>query len=71
MTARDDFDSKRRGFKLGIDDYMVKPVNLDELVLRVQALLRRAGIAQSKMLLSELRQTRESSARKTLGSGLR
>ena len=44
MTARDDFASKRRGFKAGIDDYMVKPVDLDELVLRVRALLRRANI---------------------------
>ncbi len=50
MTARDDFASKRRGFKTGIDDYMVKPVDLDELLLRIEALLRRAGIAASKKL---------------------
>ena len=43
MTARDDFTSKERGFRLGIDDYVVKPVNLDELVLRIEALLRRAS----------------------------
>ena len=50
MTARDDFASKRRGFKTGIDVYMVKPVDLDELLLRIEALLRRAGIAASKKL---------------------
>ena len=48
MTARDDFASKRRGFKAGVDDYMVKPVDLDELLLRIGALLRRAKIAASK-----------------------
>ena len=50
MTARDDFTAKQRGFKAGIDDYMVKPVDLDELLLRIGALLRRAGIAASKKL---------------------
>ena len=50
MTARDDFTSKQRGFKAGIDDYMVKPVDLDELLLRLEALLRRAKIATSKKL---------------------
>ncbi len=50
MTARDDFAAKQRGFKVGIDDYMVKPVDLDELLLRVGALLRRANIANSRKL---------------------
>jgi DNA-binding response OmpR family regulator len=50
MTARDDFASKQKGFRAGIDDYMVKPVNMDELVLRVGALLRRANIANEKKL---------------------
>lgn len=50
MTARDDFVAKQRGFKVGIDDYMVKPIDLDELLLRMEALLRRAKIATSKKL---------------------
>lgn len=48
MTARDDFESKRKGFKVGIDDYMVKPIDLDELLLRMEALLRRAKIASKR-----------------------
>lgn len=48
MTAKDDFASKQKGFGEGIDDYMVKPVDLKELVLRVAALLRRAHIATEK-----------------------
>ena len=44
MSAKDDLPSKQRGFQLGIDDYMVKPIDLDEMVLRVRALLRRANI---------------------------
>lgn len=50
MTARDDFTAKQRGFRIGIDDYMVKPVDLDELLLRIGALLRRAKIVNSKKL---------------------
>lgn len=50
MTARDDFSSKQRGFRIGIDDYMVKPIDLDELLLRIGALLRRAKIASSRRL---------------------
>lgn len=50
MTARDDFSSKQKGFLAGIDDYMVKPVNMEELVLRVGALLRRANILQNKKI---------------------
>jgi len=48
MTARDDFESKRKGFRAGVDDYMVKPVDLEEMLLRIEALLRRAKIATSK-----------------------
>ena len=50
MTARDDFASKQRGYRVGIDDYMVKPIDLDELFLRIGALLRRAKIASSHRL---------------------
>ena len=50
MTARDDFASKQRGYRVGIDDYMVKPIDLDELFLRIGALLRRAKIAASHRL---------------------
>ncbi len=50
MSARDDLPSKQKGFQLGIDDYMVKPVDLDELVLRVRALLRRANIEMERRI---------------------
>lgn len=50
MTAREDFESKRKGFRAGIDDYMVKPVDLEELVLRIEALLRRAKIATNRKI---------------------
>ncbi len=50
MTARDDFAAKQRGFRIGIDDYMIKPMDLEELLLRIGALLRRAKIASSRRL---------------------
>ncbi len=50
VTARDDFSSKEKGYKAGIDDYMVKPIDLDELLLKIGAILRRAGINNSKIL---------------------
>jgi len=50
MSARDDLSSKEKGFRIGIDDYMVKPVDMDELLLRIGALLRRANIANEKKL---------------------
>lgn len=50
MTAKDDLASKQRGFRIGADDYMVKPIDLDELLLRVGALLRRAQIASSRRM---------------------
>ena len=51
MTARDDIASMKKGFRIGIDDYMIKPINMDELVLRIGALLRRANIAADKKLM--------------------
>lgn len=50
VTAKDDIISKQKGFRIGIDDYMVKPIDITELVLRVGALLRRANIASEKKL---------------------
>jgi DNA-binding response OmpR family regulator len=50
MTARDDFAAKQKGFQAGIDDYLVKPIDLDELLLHIGALLRRARIAASRKL---------------------
>ena len=51
MTALDDISSKTKGYKAGIDDYMVKPVDLNELVLRINALLRRSGIAKTRRIV--------------------
>ncbi|MDE6104166.1 MAG: response regulator transcription factor [Clostridia bacterium] len=48
MTALSDKPSKQLGFKLGVDDYLVKPFDLDELIMRVAAVLRRAGIEESR-----------------------
>ena len=50
MSAKDDLKSKQKGFQLGIDDYMVKPIELDELILRVNALLRRANIEANRKI---------------------
>ncbi|MEL7661017.1 response regulator transcription factor [Acetobacterium wieringae] len=50
MTARDDMGAKQKGYNLGIDDYMVKPIEMDELLLRVAALLRRANIRNERKL---------------------
>ena len=51
MSAKDDLPSKQKGFQLGIDDYMVKPIELGELLLRVRALLRRANIEMERKLV--------------------
>ena len=50
VTARQTQDDKKRGFIIGADDYMVKPVDEEEMVLRIAALLRRAQIAGEKKL---------------------
>lgn len=51
ITARDDIASKEKGFNIGIDDYMIKPIQLDELKLRVHASLRRANIGKTSRLV--------------------
>jgi two-component system OmpR family response regulator len=48
ITAKDAFDDMRHGFQSGTDDYMVKPVNVNEMVLRVEALLRRARMVSER-----------------------
>ncbi len=48
ITAKDTFDDMSRGFLSGTDDYMVKPVNVNEMVLRVGALLRRAQMIHDR-----------------------
>ena len=48
ITAKDAFDDLRMGFQFGADDYMVKPINVNEMVLRVQALLRRAQMINDR-----------------------
>lgn len=51
VTAKDDYDSLQKGFSFGVDDYMIKPVNVNELLLRIQALLRRARINSEKKIV--------------------
>lgn len=48
ITARDAFDDMRQGFLSGTDDYMVKPINVNEMVLRVGALLRRSQMIRDR-----------------------
>lgn len=50
VTARESFSDKQQGFRVGIDDYMVKPINVNEMILRVGALLRRAKIISERKI---------------------
>ena len=50
VTAKETFDDKRKGFLVGTDDYMVKPIDMDEMLLRVAALLRRSRIINENKL---------------------
>jgi DNA-binding response OmpR family regulator len=51
VTAKDTFPDKKKGFDLGADDYMTKPVDMDELTLRVKALLRRSKISSERQII--------------------
>lgn len=51
ITARDTFADKQKGFRVGTDDYMVKPIDVNEMVLRVGALLRRAQIVNDRKIV--------------------
>ncbi|MDF2595586.1 MAG: two component transcriptional regulator, winged helix family [Clostridia bacterium] len=50
VTAKESFEDKKKGFLIGIDDYMVKPVDMDEMILRVSALLRRSHIINKHLI---------------------
>ena len=50
LTAKQSFEDKREGFNAGTDDYMTKPVNYEELILRINALLRRAKISSERKI---------------------
>ena len=55
LTARDDLQAKEKGYKMGIDDYIVKPVEMKELSFRIEAILRRAKIAnKNKISIGDL-----------------
>ncbi len=51
ITVKDDYTSMQQGFNVGADDYMIKPVNINEMVLRIKALLRRAKINTDRKIV--------------------
>ena len=50
ITAKSEIEDKKEGFLLGADDYMVKPIDIEEMLLRVQVLLRRSKSASEKKI---------------------
>ena len=55
VTAKEKLEDKRKGFSMGIDDYMVKPIELDEMILRIESVLRRAKISnENKLTIGEV-----------------
>ena len=55
VTAKETLDDKKKGFIVGTDDYMVKPIDIDEMILRVAALLRRSRIVnENRLTIGEL-----------------
>ena len=60
MTAKDDMKSMQKGYRLGIDDYLVKPINLEELILKIGAIMRRSNInAGRELTVGELTMNEE------------
>lgn len=51
LTAKESYIDKKLGFTLGVDDYMVKPINIDEMALRVKAILRRSQINEAQIIV--------------------
>lgn len=51
VTAKESFNDKKKGFLVGTDDYMVKPIDVNEMILRVGALLRRAKIVNEREVI--------------------
>ena len=51
ITAKERFEDKQRGFLAGTDDYMVKPIDVNEMVLRIGALLKRARISTERKII--------------------
>lgn len=66
ITAKETFSDKKKGFDYGVDDYMVKPVDMDEMILRVSALLRRVKISfEKKIVIGKVELNYESLSVKT------
>ena len=70
LTARDGTEDKVRGLTLGGDDYLVKPFSLEELVARINAVLRRAGLARSEAVLSCLDLEMDDDAHRVVRGGV-